>query len=361
MKRERRGWKAVDWTAYQLSRLAAAGLQALPERAAIALGKGIGRLIYWTSGKRFERMEAQVRLVYGESLSPAEHRRIARESFLHLGLSAVETLRMPLLTSENWPETFPQEDMNRLFETLGEGGSVIVTAHLGAYHFAAHVAALGRPGAGLAAMERPFDNPYIAKFVSSLRGGAGEKMSMINKFDSFLEVRKAINQGRAVCLVYDQDGGKRGVFADFLGYPASTWTSAAETHLLLKVPIVVGSTHRVGYGPQNRLVTHGRIDWKPLPEASSKEEKRRLRDERVLEIVEQINAWLGDAIRDHPEQWMWAHRRWKTRPKGDPVPVINGVPRPWLMDPNAPPPPPSDAPEPEEEKSEEEALARNTY
>lgn len=329
MKRKKKGSKLGNYAVYLAARALGVFINALPERAAVALGRGIGRFIHAIGGKRISRAEDQLRLAFGEQYTPADRRRIALDSYRHLGLTVVETLRLPKITADNWDRYLDRASIEAFVQEMGDTGVIVVASHIGAYHAGAHVSSLARP-LGMSSLERPVDNPHLAAWITRLRGSG--RMGLISKFDSFLEVRKALNKKQAVALLIDQDGGKRGVFVDFLGTLASTWTSAAEMQELMKLPIIVASAPRDGLrGLRAKLATHGRIEWKPLPEGLDKEGKRAERERRILETTAEVNRMIGEDVRRWPEQWMWMHRRWKTRPPGDPTPVVNGVPCPWLL------------------------------
>jgi KDO2-lipid IV(A) lauroyltransferase len=300
----------------------------LPWPVAIALGKAIGLLIWKLGGRRPRRVMNQIRLVYGDRLSEAEQRHLARESYKHFGIGAIEIVKQPQITAKNLTRFFRGEDIEAFLAAApADGGAIMAASHLGPYTIGAQMLALVRP-LGCAALHREIDNPRMEAMLAGLRGSSG--LELISKFASFLEVRKAVNRGRIVGLIIDQDGGKRGIFSDFLGYPASTWTSVAEAHLLMKCPIVIAATWREGYGPRLRIEALEVIAYEPPPDGLDKAARRDWQQRRARELTDRVNEVLGRKILEHPAQWLWVHRRWKSRPKGDRVQVIDGVPCPWL-------------------------------
>lgn len=329
-RKERPRHHVMDWLGAALFATLARAIQALPWRPAIALGKGLGWCVWMLGGKRPRRVLNQMRLILGDRTTEEERRRLARLSYLHFGVSAIEIIKMPQVRREHLDTFFSREDVEALLDATGrEGGAILAASHLGAYPWGAQMLAQVRPG-GVAALHREIDNPRAERILAGLRTAGG--LELISKFASFLEVRKAVNAGKVVCLIIDQDGGKRGIFSDFLGYPASTWTSVAEAHLLLKVPLVVASMWREGFGPRQHLRVHEVVRWEGPPDGLDKEARRAWHHERVRELTDRVNARLGEAILARPEQWLWVHRRWKSRPKGDPTPVVDGVPCPWLLE-----------------------------
>jgi KDO2-lipid IV(A) lauroyltransferase len=105
-------------------------------------------------------------------------------------------------------------------------------------------------------------------------------------------------------MASDQDAGRRGVFVDFLGRPASTPSGPVELALATGAPIVFGTIHRVAI---DRHVVRLRPPVWP--------ERDRDREETVLRYSQLFAGWLEEAIRGDADHWFWLHRRWKTRPE----------------------------------------------
>jgi KDO2-lipid IV(A) lauroyltransferase len=109
---------------------------------------------------------------------------------------------------------------------------------------------------------------------------------------------RALRNREVVGLVSDQDAGKNGIFVDFFGRPASTPRGGGELALKYGIPILVMETVRTAPGRYKVLVREVRIHS----------------DDTVETLTQRYTAILEDIIRDHPEQYFWMHRRWKTQP-----------------------------------------------
>jgi len=321
-----KGWRVFDapvaWTLSFVAWL----VRLLPVGMALRLGGGLGWLLGALGKRRRKRVEDQIRLVYGSRVSDDERRHLAMESYRHLGIGLVETMILPKITSKNLHRFWKLDEVRELLDLFQDGG-LLVTGHVGAYPIASHAFSLLEPGR-IYAVQRPIDHPGAHRVIDGLRSSGGLKL--ISKFESFTEVRKALREKSMVCLIVDQNGGGRGVFVDFLGWPASSWSSAAELQELLKVRIVVASCYREGIGPMNRIVVHEVLDHEPLPEGLDKAARKAIIEQRVVKTTAKIHHGIGQAVLAHPEQWMWQHRRWKTRPPGETIPLVDGVPSPWL-------------------------------
>jgi KDO2-lipid IV(A) lauroyltransferase len=113
-----------------------------------------------------------------------------------------------------------------------------------------------------------------------------------------------------VAFVADQDAGRKGVFVDFFGRPASTYKSIALMAMQFSAPIVVGYGKRLGEDFRFELGVARVIE--PHEWAG--------RDDPVRWITQEYTRALEETVRAAPEQYLWVHRRWKHRPKGEPQP-----------------------------------------
>ena len=128
---------------------------------------------------------------------------------------------------------------------------------------------------------------------------------------------RALKTGGVLGLVGDQTGGSDGVFAPMFGIEASTVAGPAALHLKFKSPLVPIVAWRESPG---RLVFEVRpkIYTDDILEDQESPEPMMSREERVREVCARINSAFEELIREHPEQWLWLHRRFKTRPDGEP-------------------------------------------
>jgi KDO2-lipid IV(A) lauroyltransferase len=137
--------------------------------------------------------------------------------------------------------------------------------------------------------------------MNDLRRSAG--IGIIERGVAARGVFESLRKRRIVALLADQDARKAGVFVDFLGSPASTFQGPAQFACRTGSPLVCCAIVR---RPDE---THDAILFPPIYPKTGVD-----RDAEVLRLTQEHAKILGDCVRRHPEQYFWAHRRWKTRP-----------------------------------------------
>ena len=264
---------------------------ALPRSGALALGRGIGSAAH-TLGIRRDVVERQIEEAFPDR-SVDWVRGTARSCYRHFGTELAELARArPELLMER---TAGGERVRTRWDEATESGrgGLIVTGHLGNWELAGAVAAAH--GVPISAVVKSQRNPRVDRHFAELRRELG--VVPIPMHRAGRGVPEALERGRAVALVADQDALSRGVFVPFLGRPASTFRGPAALALRHDVPFFFGLMIREGEGWRigiERIETRGR-------------------DERSLTA-----AWvrrLEREVRKRPAQYFWFHRRWKTRPE----------------------------------------------
>jgi KDO2-lipid IV(A) lauroyltransferase len=144
-------------------------------------------------------------------------------------------------------------------------------------------------------------NRLVQDLMNRLRGECG--ISVIEPA-SLLETTRVLRQNRFIAMLSDQDARQQGVFVDFLGAPASTHAGAARLALLTGAPVITGFIIRTD-------ATHHRI----IIEEPVRIDRGMDRQESVLRITRAYTRSIEGYVRRHPDHWLWAHRRWKTRPE----------------------------------------------
>jgi Kdo2-lipid IVA lauroyltransferase/acyltransferase len=239
-------------------------------------------------------------LVYGEALSPAARATLARQCFEHLGITAVECCRLffgptaPLLSRVHARGT------EYIGQALAHGrGIFFVTGHFGNWELLAALHSLA--GFGLSVVVRPLDNPYLDAMIAHARERSG--LRAIPKRDAVQGVRAALARGECIGILLDQDAGREGVFVPFMGHPASTTRALAVLAIKTRAPVVPAFIHRLPDGSHD-IVLDPEI---PLANTGDLDHDIEVNTARFTEAIERH-------VREHPEQWFWVHRRWKSRP-----------------------------------------------
>lgn len=184
-------------------------------------------------------------------------------------------------------------------------GVIFVTGHVGAWELSGLAsAAIGYPVISLA---RPRSNPFIERQIARLRESTGQKM--LGKKGAMRPAICALRTGQNLAALVDQDARSHGVFVDFFGRPASTISTVARLSIMTGAPVAFAYGRRIP--GQNRFCIH-------LSELILPDRQAPLQQE-ILRITRCFTRALEDVVREHPAEWLWLHRRWKTSP-GKPAP-----------------------------------------
>jgi KDO2-lipid IV(A) lauroyltransferase len=272
----------------------------LPLGVAQALGAGLGRVAFWILPGRRRVALDNLTLVYGDTLSPTDRTRVARQCFEHLGMTTLECCRLFFGPTERLFGRIRGQGTEHIGQALARGrGIFFLTGHFGNWELLA--ATHGHAGFGLSVVVRPLDNPYLDALIARARERSG--LRAISKRDAVQGVRAALARGECIGILLDQDAGRDGVFVPFLGHLASTSRALAILAIKTRAPVVPAFIHRLPDGG-HQLVLDPEI---PLAITGDLDHDIQVNTARFTEAIERH-------VRAHPEQWFWVHRRWKSRP-----------------------------------------------
>jgi len=244
-------------------------------------------------------------LAYGDSLNAAEIDRIALRSMQHQAMMAVEMAFAPRLIDEwTWPKYVRPVGVEQALRVMLQGkGALLLTAHFGSWELAGYL--LATYGFDIVAIMRPLDNEYLNRFVVRTRQRRG--LRLINKKGATAEAEEIIRSGAALGFIADQNAGRKGMFVDFFGVQASAYKSIGLLAMAMEAPIIVGYARRVGdrffyeVGVQRIIHPH---EWRDQADP-------------LRWITQENTAAIETFVRKWPEQYLWIHRRWKSRPKAE--------------------------------------------
>jgi KDO2-lipid IV(A) lauroyltransferase len=301
----RQAWKTVKRNAgYGLAVTLRSAVAAVPASARLSLGERLGALA-WNLARRDRRraIEHLGRAFASEGRSDAEVRRIGRESFRNLGRCFAELCGLSRAGAgprEVLALVDTEDGAGRFRRLLAGGrGLVVVTAHLDNWELAG--AATACAGLPVVAVARRLYFEKYDQLVNGLRRRFG--MEIVYQDESPRKLLRALRDGKLVALLADQDVPRLdGVFVPFFGRPAYTPSGPAALAATAGVELVLAHTLREGRGRHRLLVSE--------PIQFDRSEK----DRAVLEGTRAWCALLEGIIRQHPEQWVWMHRRWRTVP-----------------------------------------------
>jgi KDO2-lipid IV(A) lauroyltransferase len=292
---------------YAVFRIAFAVFATLPWRAALRAGAWLGEAFYL-----FDIRDRRVALFNLSIAFPerptAERKAILRASCRNLGRMAAEFCHLQQLDASRLSEVVYFGDRaawERLMERAGEVGAVILTAHFGNWELLAYVQGLlGHP---ITLVHRPMHNPIFDVAITAIRERAGTRP--IKKKAAAKEALRVLKQHGMLVITSDQNQTERfGVFIDFFGKAACTSPGAARLAMLTGAPVYPAFLVREGEGPRHRIEILPEVE---MVRTGDREADIRINTQRCSDIIE-------DMIRRYPEQWIWFHKRWKTRPAGEP-------------------------------------------
>jgi Kdo2-lipid IVA lauroyltransferase/acyltransferase len=235
-----------------------------------------------------------------------EHARILRGVFTSLGRQLGEVCLFPRYTRENVNQVVVYDGFENFERALARGkGVLFLTAHLGGWEISSFAHSLyGHP---LRIVMRSLDNPYLDVLMQRYRTMHGN--STVDKDDFVRGLLSAMKAGETVGILMDTNmTPPQGVFVDFFGIPACTASGMARIALRTDAAVLPGFTiwdsvlrkYRLRFDPAVKLVRTGNDE------------------EDVVANTALFTRVIEDYVRRYPDQWLWVHRRWKTRPEGEP-------------------------------------------
>jgi KDO2-lipid IV(A) lauroyltransferase len=275
----------------------------LPLPVGLWLGRRFGDAAYLAVRRR--RQLALDNLARAYPALPLHARtRLARHASQHLGMTLVELARALTRPVDDTLQRIDLQGVEHLEAAMtGHGRALLLTAHLGNWELLA--AAHRLTGFPLSVVVRPLDAPWLDALADRLRRSTG--VELIDKRGALRPVLDALRRGRMIGILMDQNAARReGVFVDFFGRPASTSRSIALLALRTRTPVVPVFARR-DEGGRHTVIIHPALP-QPAPNGS---------ETAVVELTARCTAAIERAIREAPEQWLWSHDRWRTRPPGE--------------------------------------------
>jgi KDO2-lipid IV(A) lauroyltransferase len=277
----------------------------LPRSAAIFIGKLTARVVYYLHGRLRHTAHRNLAMAMPE-MGADERVRVIKGVFRNLGRLLGEFSQFPKLTPENIDQIVIYDGLENYKSAAERGrGVLLLTGHVGSWELCAF--AQGLYGYPLSFLVRLLDNPLINRMANHHRELSGNRT--INKMMAVKPVLETLKRGGDVGLLIDVNVlSDQGIFCDFFGIPASSTMGLAVFALRADAPVVPGfliwderlKKHRLRFDPEIPLVRTG--DFK---------EEVRINTERFTRVVEEY-------VRRYPDQWLWIHKRWKTRPQEEP-------------------------------------------
>jgi Kdo2-lipid IVA lauroyltransferase/acyltransferase len=291
----------------KLARLVLRLLEAIPLAGLALFCEGV-MLLVWAIDRKHRRIaRINLRIAFPE-MDESEARRIVRRCYQRMGTSAAEFIHIPRMDDRYIREHFRIEGAEHIRESMEVRGqpAMVMTGHFGNWELLSHV--YGTVIAPAAFIVRPLKNQVLDDIVTERREYCGN--SVIRKADSAKEIMKVLRKKILLGILIDQNVDRqKGVLVDFFSRKAYTTFGIARVALAMRAAIHPGFIFRDPARKFRHVLRFGaplEIDY-DAP-----------RDEETVRVTRQCNMELERAIREAPGQWMWFHRRWKTRPEGEP-------------------------------------------
>lgn len=277
----------------------------IPRGLARWIASGIAWTVYALFGRLRRVGERNLQLALPD-LSAKTRKNVLRGVYRHLGWQLVEFCRMPRYSAQNIQGWIRTEGLDHYLAAQTKGkGVLILTGHLGAWELSSFYHSLmGHP---MGMVIRRLDNRILDDFVNGIRCLHGNYV--LHKDDFARGLMMAMRNGEAVGILMDTNmTPPQGVFACFFGIEACTASGLA--HVALKTGAAVLPGFLVWEAAEQKYVLHFGPELRFVQTGQPKED--------VLAATQQCNDVLESWIRRYPDQWLWIHRRWKTRPPGEP-------------------------------------------
>ena len=290
---------------YLAARLVLFTLGRLPMSVAISVGEGLGGLAYVIAGNLRRTGERNLLLAFPEKTED-ERKQIVRGCFRSLGRQLGVFSKFATSSIDALFEIVEISGREHYEKLKAENkGVVFFTAHLGAWELLPLCSSMD--GYPINVVVRRLDNPRVEELIEKIRSRFGNQT--LDKLSAGRQMIKTLRSGEALGLLTDLNTvSEEGIFIDFFGVPAATNFMVAKLALRTKSPIVPM------FAPWDEKLKKFRLELSPPVqfEATGDEETD------VRNLTSQLSSITENKIRNYPDQWLWIHKRWKTRPAGEP-------------------------------------------
>jgi KDO2-lipid IV(A) lauroyltransferase len=280
-------------------------LGALPRSLSRTVGAALGALTYAFTGRLRHTGDRNLQIAYPAS-DPGWRETIVRRLYRNMGLHLAEFCLMSRYTRECTRAFLRYEGLEHYLAARDAGrGVLVVTGHLGLWELSSFYHSL--MGYPMSMVIRRLDNPRVDRFVNRIRCLHGN--TVVHKDDFARGLLGAMRRGETVGILMDTNmTPPQGVFVNFFGVPACTPAGLARLAMRTEAAILPGfltwredeKKYVLEFGEPLRFVRTGN------------EEQDIVSNTQICTTA--IESW----IRRFPDQWLWVHRRWKTRPPGEP-------------------------------------------
>ena len=271
----------------------------LPRKLALSIGVYLATAIFGFSHRQKDRACKHLKQSLGIEYPAAEQ--LVRRSFRNTGKNLMEFMQLPRMSPETIHQLVTFEGREHIDRALDQGrGAIILTAHFGNWELLG--ASILANGYTIRGITRQLRSKRLDAIVSSYREKVG--WQGIDRDRSIREVLRCLKRNELIAILADVDTRTQGIFVDFFGRPA--YTPYSPVAFALKTGAAILPTFIIRQpDDSHRAVVEAPL---LLQQGGEKEQDLLVNTQRFTKIIESY-------IRRYPEQWIWMHERWKTKPK----------------------------------------------
>ena len=292
----------INWSQYLALRCVAAGMHMFSARSNLAVARAVGTGMYHLD--RRHRLRAFRNIARSMPELPREEvARVAEASmqhFMQLGVEVMFTTR--LMQLDTWAEHVRFDGLEEAMDLmLSDRPAILVTGHYGNWEVLGYLTAL--LGMDLSAIARPIDNRLVNDWLLGVREAKG--LRIITKWGATEEMTGIMERGGTLAFIGDQNAGEKGLFVPFFGRLASAYKSIGLLAIRYNAPVICGYARRGGDGFNFDVGVSDIIrpeDWNAAKDP-------------LYYLTARYTRAIETMVRGAPEQYLWVHRRWKSRPR----------------------------------------------
>ncbi len=315
------------WSQYLPLRAIASLIGCCPMDLNIQSTKLIGDLYFQCNGNKSRRAIGNIQNSFPK-LAEKDARTLAKKSMEHMfQLFVAEGVQMPMLITPSTIQKYVEfKNTEKVSERLSQNKpTIFITGHCGNWELLGYaLSVLGYP---IAALARPLDNPLINDWILGIRERFG--LQIVTKWGGVSVLQDLIQANINIGFIADQNAGDRGMFVPFFGRLASTYKSIGLLAMRYDIPIAAAHAKRID----------GRFKYEISITDFIEPEEWKQQPDPLYYITARYNRAIEQMIKNAPEQYLWLHRRWKSRPKfernNEPMPkklVQQLEALPWMTD-----------------------------
>jgi KDO2-lipid IV(A) lauroyltransferase len=277
-------------------------LNFLPRNSAIALGDFLGKFAYFLIGGARRKTQHNLKLAFSEEMDAKKLKRLARQVFENVGKNVADAIRLKKMKWKDIEKITEIEGLEYFDQAYRAGKGVIgFTGHIGNFELMAAYFSLR--GYKLSVVGREVYDPRLDRLLVENRESVG--LENIPSSVGIKPILKVLRAGKFLGVLADQDSSRvRGVFVNFFGRPART--PVGPTLLAYKTgsPIVPIAIVRID---SNRY----KIIVRPPVDLVFSDD----REKDIIDVTQRCTQVLESIILEYPDQWLWMHNRWKSKPE----------------------------------------------